>query len=81
MLNSELEALGMDSSQMSAYWQNKTMQEALDKADTINRQDLKDQYQAAITALNNIIAGPAGNDKTLATIIKRLLLYMKVEIQ
>jgi hypothetical protein len=80
ILNSDLEALGMDSSQMSAYWQDKTTQEAINKTDAINRQDLKTQYQSAIMALDAIISGAAGNDKTLAVILKRLLLYMKSEI-
>ena len=75
--NSELEALGVDG---NAYWHAYTQRTSIDKTDAANRQDLKTQYQNAIDALNLIIAGTPGNDKTLAIILKRLLLYLKSEI-
>jgi len=49
--NAELEELGIDG---NAYMQNKTVQEALNKADSTNRAAIRTAYNQAITDLQSI---------------------------
>lgn len=79
--NTTLAAKGLDERERLAFWDDKFQRQANDKTDTINRQQIKDGYTSAIASLDTIIAGPVGNDKTLATILKKLLLYLRSEIQ
>ena len=88
MLNSELEALGLKEPELSEYWRNKTIQEAINKADGTNRAGIKTVYATAISQLNSILAlsNPTLAQVTSAVkqeaqILKYLLLYLKSDLE
>ena len=88
MLNSELEALGLQGDEIRSYWQNKTVQEALNKADSTNRAGIKTVYATAISQLNAILslsnptlAQVTSAVKQEAQILKYLLLYLKSDLE
>ena len=84
MLNSELESLGVDG---HAYRQNKTVQEALNKADGTNRAAIRTAYNQAITDLQSIQGAALTTEasqiqaiKGMAGILEKLLKFMKETI-
>lgn len=85
LLNSELEALGIDG---NAYWAQNIQNEAIDKADPINRQGVKAAYTQAMGQLDTILSfgSPTLAQVTAAVtqeaqILKNILLYLKSELQ
>jgi len=88
MLNSELDLIGLSNIEKGAYWQDKAQRTANDKTDPTNRQQIKDAYNQAITDLDTIIAFGSPTlaqlttgVKNLAGIQKKILLYLRSEIQ
>lgn len=82
--NAELEALGINGND---YWQRLSQNEAIDKADPINRRGVKDAYIAAMGQLDVILSFTSPTNAQLiiavkqeAQILKNLLLYLKAEI-
>lgn len=85
--NAELEALGMDSIRMLAFWQDKTVQEANDTVGSTDRQEIKDVYNQAMLDLQTMIdkANPTTAEmiwaiKRIAEIEKQELRYHKIEM-
>jgi len=84
MLNPELDTLGMKEAEKVAYWQNKTIQEAINKADSTNRAAIREAYNQAITDLQTIQGAALTTEasqiqaiKGMAGILEKLLKFMK----
>ena len=84
MLNSELELLGLSDNEKILYSQNKTIQKALDKADSTNRAEIRTAYNQAITDLQTIQGAALTTEasqiaaiKGMAAIQEKLLKFLK----